>query len=388
MFLPFLISSLFVLSKSDKSLSYDFQYTMGIPSANLYFPTENIYINGQLVTNMTFSLFDSKRDFIQTVPSNVLNERNITLTRKREAYVYKTDIEVFKKYLSNYKFLISKDDLFFEDEGIALGYKFEDDSYSIVHQLFNNKVIDHKNFAFQVNGRKEHGKLHLGGIANNTHLSFPYKGYCNVDDKYSSWGCTLTSITYNHTKYPIHSYAIFHSGYNSFIASNYLFQFMLDVMVKDAISKGICEEKLSVIFGKWVKCNDRFDINRYHTIDFLFGDMIVQFDIKELFIKDLSNNWYSSIVSNKNENSDDIILGFNFIKYFNYSLFDYDNKKVYLYSDNSRVDMLTGGRNIKIGLVKDIILVSVSICLVNILIISFHKYNKPNVKVLDCLNDI
>ena len=44
----------------------------------------------------------------------------------------------------------------------------------------------------------------------------------------------------------------------------------------------------------------------------------------------------SSIVSNKNENSDDIILGFNFIKYFNYSLFDYDNKKVYLYSDNSR----------------------------------------------------
>ena len=50
--------------------------------------------------------------------------------------------------------------------------------------------------------------------------------------------------------------------------------------------------------------------------------------------------------------------------------------------------MLTGGRNIKIGLAKDIILVSVSICLVNILIISFHKYNKPNVKVLDCLNDI
>ena len=43
MFLPFLISSLFVLSKSDKSLSYDFQYTMGIPSANLYFPTENDY---------------------------------------------------------------------------------------------------------------------------------------------------------------------------------------------------------------------------------------------------------------------------------------------------------------------------------------------------------
>ena len=95
------------------------------------------------------------------------------------------------------------------------GYHIIDESYSIVYNLYKTKVID----AFdQV---KE--KLYLGGIPNNTHLTFPYKGILKINETLPTWGFHLNSIIFNNSEYIINQPYIIHSVLtNTFISHDIL----------------------------------------------------------------------------------------------------------------------------------------------------------------------
>ena len=51
------------------------------------------------------------------------------------------------------------------------------------------------------------------------------------------------------------------------------------------------------------------------------------------------NVWESLCVVIKEYNDNDIILGDNFLQLFNYTLFDYDNKKITFYSEQDIIKM-------------------------------------------------
>ena len=99
------------------------------------------------------------------------------------------------------------------------GYHIIDESYSIVYNLYKTKVIDEYRFAFdQV---KE--KLYLGGIPNNTHLTFPYKGILKINETLPTWGFHLNSIIFNNSEYIINQPCIIHSVLtNTFISDDIL----------------------------------------------------------------------------------------------------------------------------------------------------------------------
>ena len=66
-------------------------------------------------------------------------------------------------------------------------------------------------------------KLYLGGIPNNTHLTFPYKGILKINETLPTWGFHLNSIIFNNSEYIINQPCIIHSVLtNTFISDDIL----------------------------------------------------------------------------------------------------------------------------------------------------------------------
>ena len=62
-------------------------------------------------------------------------------------------------------YIITNESLFEQcDDSLPFAHKFDDESYSIVHQLYNNKIISHLAFALGKYQRYE-GNFYFGGNA-------------------------------------------------------------------------------------------------------------------------------------------------------------------------------------------------------------------------------
>ena len=71
--------------------------------------------------------------------------------------------------------------MLYRNKGLALGYHIEE-KFSIVHQLYKNKQIDHLKFALHNISPSLEGSFFIGGIPNEEHLTLPYKGVVKVDE--------------------------------------------------------------------------------------------------------------------------------------------------------------------------------------------------------------
>lgn len=71
-------------------------------------------------------------------------------------------------------------------EGIGLAFKFEDEKFSFVHHLYNQKIIDQKVFGFTYNKEVDNGTLFFGSNSEVNYTQFKYKGEIKVNEKYTS----------------------------------------------------------------------------------------------------------------------------------------------------------------------------------------------------------
>lgn len=215
-----------------------------------------------------------------------------------------------------------------------MGYHIIEESYSIVYNLYKTKAIDEYRFAFdQI---KE--KLYLGGIPNNTHLTLPYKGILKINEALPTWGFHLNSIIFNKSEYIINQPCIIHSALtNVFISDDILS--VIKTILADTISNG-CSMSSSIYEGKEFKqdimiCNPNLDVLK-NDIEFIFNNVKLKLKLSYLFMD--SNNLLNQPFSsngrpNKLHNFTGVILGYPFLRLFNYTVFDYQNKQFELYSD-------------------------------------------------------
>ena len=206
----------------EKILEIKYEVIFNIPRTVISFIDEEFVISTYINTYLPYSLLDDT-----TIKSHKLSRyesKNISLEHTIESFLMKEKINFGTYSISNYMFYYSDFIRFIPDYGIGLGYKFENDSFSLVHLLYNTSQIDKKLFAFQsFNDSMEldEKRFFVGGITNNAHLKSKYKGYCDVEDNYKTWGCNLTKISYNNTNYEVNIYSIFHSSFGDFICSNF-----------------------------------------------------------------------------------------------------------------------------------------------------------------------
>lgn len=146
-----LVLFLFYIKQSiQKILSYNYTYIWNTPSANVYFKEDNNTFKAYFNTYLPFSFFDGTDDYQRTSPTKIQNESNTTLTYTYESLYYQSSMLLYNIKIPQYNFKISKSKIRHTlDLGIALGYKYIDESYSFIHYLYRNRYIDNLRFTFE-----------------------------------------------------------------------------------------------------------------------------------------------------------------------------------------------------------------------------------------------
>ena len=363
-----IIISLFFFIHSSKVISILYNYKYLMINIKIQLIEEGINIYPFVNTYLQYSLIDDIR-------SKQLNESKLKETfyenriEKFKGNRYQTDVQIGDIKVTDYSMYVTKEPIaYIPDQGIALAFKFEDESFSLVHQLFKNNYIDNKFFAFETTSDYKNGTIHFGQIPNNKHLKTRYHGYCNVNEKYFTWGCNLTNIQYKNKNYPFNIYASFHSSFYGMIISKKFSDFIKEEVLKAQFENKTCGDNPSSF-----KC-ERDVIPEEDEIKIQLEQMILSIKVKELFDNDKLEP--SSLVTfHRYEFYDnDFIFGIHFIDSYNFSVFDYDNKKIELYSNEKFIQMINENMYIIIKLYLFIILSLI----VNIIFLFFFKIVKEN----------
>ena len=182
------------------------------------------------------------------------------------------------------------------------------ESYSIIHQLYNTKQISHKQFTFHNINRKLKGSLYIGGIPENSYLSLPNKVIIKINETLPTWGFILDSIIFNDTLYEMKIPVIINTALHG-IMHNKIFEYLVDS----------CNSNKIIYASECV-----------NTYSFIIQNTKITFNTDFLYHFDHFQNI---------ENFTGMIIGASFLSQFNYTVFDYDNKQIEFYADNSMVNI-------------------------------------------------
>ena len=118
------------------------------------------------------------------------------------------------------------------ENSISLAHKFIDDRYSIVSQLYNQKLIDSRKFSFYIDTLFS-GQLLFGDIPHNISNIFKYKITLPVDINEIKWKSNLKSVMYLNNEYDNKDEIYFDSAISNIMAPFSFFSEYNDKVMKD-----------------------------------------------------------------------------------------------------------------------------------------------------------
>ena len=190
---------------------------------SLSFQNENFTYPFIVNTASSSSLLYIDQEHISPSSIHITLQKNYK-NNKFTAYLYNTEIRLKYCNIKDYSMYVTKHFMIsMQEKGIAFGYHYENDSFSIVHNLYKNGMINKLQFAFHNSQRGLKGHLIIGDIAKNEHLSLPYQGIIKSNKRLPTWGFTLYNIIYKHTVYTINLPCIINSASNDMNHSIYNF---------------------------------------------------------------------------------------------------------------------------------------------------------------------
>lgn len=305
-----------------------------IPFIYLNFPNEKDPVYFPINTNLEYtwmnnnSLSNYEHCEIQGGTKKIKisdDEYQVFPCQSEISYANKTILPSYNFFvLKNIAYTIEK-----REYGCGLSFKFQDEKFSLVHQLYNNHLVDQKMFAFQPIMNQKKGYLHFGGLPSPTD-AYKYHGGCSVGTN-SSWGCHLKNIKVGNKNYPFNINTVFQSSIDNMIESIKFFKLFTHEIFKKEVQEKICVEHKDIDGKFFLNCAPHaFDGKR--NITFEFESMKISFPILVLFYFNQGN--YFSKFSYDYKNYTLFDFGFSFFNKFDLSVFDYDDKSINFYSEN------------------------------------------------------
>ena len=272
------INIIHIIAKKIVSVDYN-EYDLGRPRIALTFDFKDRLVPAFIYFNTFISYTVLDTDHVRDLSFKDREKKVLGIQWTYECFLFNIGITLNSDYLSNFNIYVAQVLInFFGLKGIGLGYKIEDESFSLVHQLYKNNKIDHLSFAFE--DRERNGTVHFGGIPNDAHLKMPYKGYINIDESLPTWGGHFESISYNGNKMKINVPFIINSAVFDMFYSEELYNILLDNVFKDLIKKNLCKAHHEIIY--YLECTDDISLNS-NIIEFTFSNMTLSLPIKDLF---------------------------------------------------------------------------------------------------------
>ena len=309
-------------------------YDSGNPMVQISFSDEGItYVTG-VNTFLPYSVVNIKN--YDLIKGRFKNNKTLYLDKPVYASQYETNIKIKFHPIENFNCYVSHQAKNFHNLGISLAYHYQDESFSFIHQLYKAKVILHLQFAFHnINEETppDNRHVYIGGVPHNAHLSLPYKGIEKTRGDLPTWGFTLEKIIYQREEYNVDLPCIISNRIKGLIISDDVYGIFVKRVFNKEIKEGVCSNKTDKYNANYLKCEQAiFEHNKKITLK--FKGIKVDFETKDLFSK---QNYHSLISSNDiNQpvhNFTGVILGFNFINKFNYTVFDYETNQIAFYTD-------------------------------------------------------
>lgn len=160
---------------------------------------------------------------------------------------------------------------------IGFASKFEDENFSIVHQLYNMKAIKKKEFGFALNQRGHYsnpqGTIYYGGFPETLNFNST-KAKCNINPQYSSWGCKLSKIIFNGNKVYLNTfYSYFNTNRKEIFAPIDFINFLEKDFLNKYIENGQCKA-VHYLEQYEIRCDLEASKHLIDNMKFIFDDRI------------------------------------------------------------------------------------------------------------------
>ena len=221
-------------------------------------------------------------------------------------------------------------------ESLPFAYKFNDESFSLTHQLYKKKLISQLSFSL-VNTKNNQKSLVFGKPPSLSKES----AQLNVKSQYNTWGSDLSYIFINrvsylskNTYYKNNYYSFFDTGIAGMLVPTDFYNFLMENVFKKYIETKQCG---NIVFSErfYFVC-DNDVIDKIPDLIFVFEDKGLRIKSKYLFSKMGQNSDFRISENTVMENT--FILGTSFISEFD-TIFDYESNKISFFS-NTQIEKI------------------------------------------------
>ena len=287
-----------------------------------------------LKSNFTIAVVEnikSDHDIVKEAFITVNNNEIKCIERRSSISIYdeKSVIKDYHYYLTNsHNFdLINGKSI-----GFGFAFKFEDERFSLIHQLFSQGKISKKAFGIgDYITQSEYGDLYYGGIPEEDIQNKQFKGKCKVNPSYSTWSCKLISVDIGGNSYYTENEHMYFQTNSKFMIVPKKFLLFLNFTILKQFNGNCFFREYGNAIHTFKCINDIVYVLPNYT--FVFDDYTFSIPMKEFF--QLGNEISESILLSDTKitgDKDIWVFGNHFLsKYI--KLFDYDDESITFYSD-------------------------------------------------------
>lgn len=233
-----------------------------------------------------------------------------------------------------------------KDSGFAFAYKFDNEDFSIVHQLKKNNITDYLSYTVSPFEKDEnyHGLIYFGKFPRKI-IQGKHVGKCKVNDKYSSWYCTLKSVSIGNKQFYNKDDMAISTINGDITIPKAFFNFLeLEVFdIKNNKCKVVTESKKNSSF---FMCIRAYVEEFKGTVDFIIGDYKLSLPLHKFFDCNSLQLCQSSFVYRTTIEDNLWIIGYSF--YINYiTTFDSEKGEILFYS-NERIKKVYDNEHLEI----------------------------------------
>ena len=271
-------------------------------------------------------------DFAKVIEKKDIQINNETFTRcliYEPMLFFNVSVPIFSYYFPDSSSPV--------ETGISFAFSFKNESFSIMHSLKKNNVIDRMIYSFSPVSPVG-GDFYIGAIP--PLKNYKYKFECDIID--DQWGCISEGAMLNNsnTQYTSKHKALFQTGTQNIYVPNDFLDFFVGKFFKPYFDNKSCffyvNDELNF---KSFECNSSIDVQQILPKIFtvIINNIIFEVEMSKLYYHFyIEHNMlirFHLLVSMKEEQKDLWIMGaILFDKYI--SAFDYENKKVMFYNYN------------------------------------------------------
>lgn len=208
-------------------------------------------------------------------------------------------------------------------DSLSLAYQFENTSFSIINQLFEEGLITKKKFSF-VPKEDKVGVIYFGGLPQEV-VSEKYETKCKAQNNRTTWGCNLQKVIIGNDVYSNSAYAYFNTIDSDILAPSSFINFLKEHFLSSYLEDKICSFEPGT---ESYRCNCT-KMGQLPQFMMVFDGKGVELNNKIIFTE-YSPRCFLRIRENYKEN--EWVIGTRFMSNYIIS-FDYDNEEISIYAD-------------------------------------------------------